>query len=581
MPISCNELGLKNSQQSLGYALMAVGVGASALALARFAMSDAAALNVFDWALIGAVGLFGVRRLYVGANIALSLVIDTVGPAGIERADFTLSELLMHRRVWTYRRPDGLLGKIYHRFVPRLVFLTPPRRRLLDGVPMHAALGIVAFILLVYYGRLAAPFAVVVFVSAVGRLLALWYASSGQSNNQPPIEVYEKPEHLSEAGNPIDLYKHVRLAFEKFREKGFQNRILIDQSPAVGVNPRTNECSGNLLIETQPIPLDPDRKVPRIALILDAFGVVLELVGCGMLLFMPVLADAAEQQVWYLLAASISWWFGSAFLMIAQDIHYTFRFRSDVVWLYFDGSYLMNKLAVGGGFAGLPSTEGNSVKSDLHVFIRGARLVTECSPSSSGFWHQLVGSTRPAEESLASSPRYIVSTRADAVFSERLDWLVGNLNVYQDSAHKLRTPDLHTPDMQQMLIAGAQMTHLLNAAAAQGAAQGQASALVQPQPTPQLPNVIAQQRWPGPPLTPPKSHANQPPAPAATPAPHKLPSPASPIVTGQTLANSSSKSVGWPCRNCGRNLKAPIAMAGQSLRCVGCGSQQIVPRSAS
>jgi hypothetical protein len=565
MPIAPHDLGLKNTQQRFGYTLLASGGVVAALGAVCLLRAAGAESSVHEVAVAAVVTLLAFRRVYVGANLVLAVMVDTVGPAGIGGDHTVLRELLLHRRIWTYQRPRGLIRSLFYRFQPRIVYLTPPYRSLLDGLTPNLLVLAVTLAATVAAGAPAVPLLVVASTALFCRWIALHRAIRGLPSQSPPVETHEAPEHLTGAGNPADLYHHVRIAFEQLREKQFQNRMLMDRRPVLGNQAATNQCDADLMVETQPVPEADSGRQPAAALWLDACGAILEVAGYATLLFVAQWAETAERQGWLAGAALLAVAYGSRFLLIAQRIHYTFRFRSDVIWLNFTGSYVLNRVAIGGGLTGLPSTEGQVVKSDLHVFVRGSRLLTECSPPSGTFRDQLFGTTRPAEQTLQSAPRYLVSAAMDEMFKSRLNWIVANVLHYADVGTQLRTPDLMSPDAQQLLSANAQLNRVMHATAQHGAVQGQQAAAALPAPAnlppaPALPFI-------------PASPANFTAGPTAPPAVAPGAPPAAPCPTP-----AGPRKVAWTCGKCGKSMSAPADWAGKPMKCSACGKQHIVPR---
>ena len=236
MPITSTDLGLKQTQRQCGYGLIAAGSLVSLMALIRFLTLESP--GGLEWTAIWLVGLFGLRRLYVGVHLLLDVFVDSLGPADIQNAHAVVKELLWHRRIWTYQRPNGLVEKIYYHFVPAFVFLTPPYRRLVIGIVPHLLLTVAAAGGFVYVGMPAVLPLLLLLAAGFGRGIALWNATRASFAAQPPVDVYERPEHLTKAGSPVDLYSHIKRTLEQLREGEFQNRTLHDRSPQMGMKLR-------------------------------------------------------------------------------------------------------------------------------------------------------------------------------------------------------------------------------------------------------------------------------------------------------------------------------------------------------
>lgn len=470
IPISPNKLGLENSQQGLGFGLLAVGVVACALALLRYLITSTVPLSPLEWLLFASLLVLAARRIYVGLSLIFSFVIDTKGPTYLSQP--MVEEMLRTHTVWRHDLPSGLLGNVLYRLAPKVYFLTPPFQGLIRGMVAQFLIGLCAFGLLVYMGKFAVPLVAVVIISTVGRGLALRYAVVTSSKQQPllakregdaerpGVEIYEQREHLKDAGNPTDLYFHLRDAFEELRERSFPNMTLCDREPDIGVNAASNKFSADLIVETQPMPMNANKRASPPALILGAFGLVLEPLGCALLLFAGIFTGSLEELIMWKVASMLSLWYGSAFFLMAHRILCTFRFRSDLIWLHFDGSYQLHRLSVGGGFSGLPGTEGHSIKSDIFMHVRATRLVSECTPDADSMWEQILGIAHLATRTLQTAPRYVVRTQRDSAFQERLDRITKGVVRYEDDAARLRTPDMQSPDVQNMVAIG---LNILNA----------------------------------------------------------------------------------------------------------------------
>mgnify|MGYP001474849369 CR=1 FL=1 len=588
LPITSNTLGLNKSQRLAGAMLVLSAVLVGALVLLR-----ALTLSDQDWeqvsprralvlCAVAVSGVFALRRLYVGMHVLLEILVDAAGPAVIEQEQFAIRELIFHRRIWTYRKPHGLIEKVCCRLFRGLLFLTPPYRGLLDGFSFQVLVLVVAGGCVVYCGVSALPLASCVLFAILGRLSALGVGLRARIWREPPVDVYEQPEHLTEAGNPLDLYHQLRLTLEKLREGGFQNRVITDSSSGLAPAAEANKFTADLLVETQPMSVDGSHRVQPAIWISSLCGVALEATGFGLLLFTGTWAGTPQAWAFSLAAAAGSIWYGARFLFLSQAIQYTFRFRSDLLWLHFDGTYLLNKLAVGGGLTGLPSAEGQSLKSDLWVFVRAARVITECSPMQAGVGRQLWSSSQPAETVLQRVPRYVVSSQLDPVLAERLAVVVNNLRSYRDQADDLRTPDLRADRMSQMLQANVQITQMLNVASAFGAAHG---ANLATDPTSGGPSPLA---LPAPPHSPPRlgsGPATKSPAVPTRRAPTaptpRTPPPPAPSSTGRKPPGSAvggqgaAQPRGNPkCLDCGQSLPVPPSTAGAWVKCPNCGRVQ-------
>lgn len=526
VPVSPNRLGLENSQQRLGGALLLVGTSVGLLVLLRYSALAESPLLAWDAATLAGLTLFAIRRCYVGLRLLFARIVDTQGPAPLDH--LLVKDLLRKHTLLLTHLPGGLGGDMLHRLAPRVYFLSPDCQGLGRGILLHLLFGLAVGVGLFYAGPLVLPLACVVGAALIGRVLALRAAVAASSQlpqpltgaspaGQPPgVEIMERREHLTNAGNPVDLYFRLRNSFEELREQMFPNTFLCNRDPVVGVNAPSNKVIADLLVETQPMAVARGGHSAATPLILESFGALLEVTAGGLLLWAESASGGWNGQMAWRLAGLLALWYGSAFLLMAHRMLCSFRFRSDVIWLQFEGTYQWQRLAVGGGLAGLPSSEAQSVKSDMYLYVWATRLISECIPQANSVVGQLLGAANLATKTVQTAPRYVVRAQKDAAFKERLDRILKAAIGFEDDSTRLRTPDLQASDVQHMVLTGLNILSAQQAASSQRPPQslaGQPRTVSSAQPS--LPSPSPQ----APPTARPKVQppAGPPPGPVATP----------------------------------------------------------------
>lgn len=574
-PVSANSLGLRNPHHYFGCTDTVIGGVVAVLTLVRFVGSLVAPIEFWEWPFLIMLLGYAARRIYVGLRLIVHGFVDALGPGPISRADHTIAELLEHKRIWTYGRPQGLVAELLHQLTPGLNYLTPPFQALRDGSVHQITIAVLAFLALLatpYLGWATVPLLLVATVALAIRMTAIRLAVGYLSGDQPAVEVYDGKEHLTEAGNPIDFFNSLCVATESLQERGYRNRVLFQKPPAVGSNATTNRCEADLVLETQPVPLTDQRSTSRTVLLLDIGGAALECLGVAILLAMLPGYTTFSTAFLLFMAALVAWDAGTRFRLLAQGLLCTFRFRSDLFWLRIEGSYVVNEVAVGGGLNGFVSTKGQAFRSDLFVKVYGTRIISECGPPLRGFFARLWGNPSAAEAVLQYAPRYVLSAHLDPDYQDRLRWLLGQLRTYRDQSENLRAPNLDSQRMSQLVSQNLSVAQMLGAATAQGTVMGQhqATQLISGNPVPQpvLATVVQAPLPPG-----------GLPAPVPVPVPPIVPATSPP----QMVAPPKPKVevVRWNCHQCGKELKAAAEHAGKRAKCTQCSTPQVIPTATS
>jgi hypothetical protein len=543
MPVSSNSLHLENPLRGYGFAHLILAGGILVLALLRLVvspLSDRLAPLELLWIGLVPVAVAVLGHGFVGLRALVSFTVQAGAPALIHKAAHAVPQLLLHRTISdTYERPVKFLEQLIFHFLPQYIYLTPANRRVLTGIRGLLLTLLAGGVALVFLGPAGTWLLVPPLLALVARAAAL-HASTPEI---PRCEdVCEQAHHLTRAGDPIGLFHHTRMVLETFREKDFQNRVLLSQLPQVGANAASNRTEADLAIETQPLPLAPPRG-PRNAQIMDLAGVVLGLLAWGLFLSLWGV-PYADPRVWVagFLAAGLALLCALGCFRIAFGLHNTFRFRSDLYWLSFEGSYHVLKLGPTGGHGTLSAVR-DCFQSDLRLFARGVRVVTECTApyGSMRSWEKGAGL---AGDLALRTPRYVVATDPDREFRGRLGYLIQELDAYRDEGGKLRAPDLDE-NLANLIAMNAQIQQL------QAQAQGQALAqLHQGLPPLVLPVQAAPLGLPGPQR--PSLSIPQPASPPTTPVPTAILPPGPPSALGTSTARAAS--AGNTCPKCGKKV---------------------------
>jgi hypothetical protein len=489
MPVSANTLGLENPQKPLGYSQLALSGGVLLLAIVRavfllrtpVSSGDFEIPYVVGWGAVIGAAIAGLGHLAVGIRALLTFVVQAGAPAELNRARATVSQLLSDRTIVdTYERPRSVFQLLLFRLAPRFIYLTPGFRRLVPG------LGGGIFVLLLVL--LASPllFAVagpattwllvVLTIASASRLAAL---SCATPSIPDASFVAEQHHHLTKAGDPHGLFQQAYHAIEKFREGTFRNRTLRKELPRFGTNSQDNQVEGELLIETQPMPLRSPESSPRSALLLEASAVALGMLAWGLLLFSSMVTDLSTRaSIMTYLAGGLGLLACWRHFELASGIRNTFLFRSDLYWLRIEGSYTVTKLGPTGG-GGTITSERESFMSDLRVVLYGSRIVSECTVPYGSLPKPQDASGLEGEIALCS-PRLIVTTCSGEDFRSRLYAVLRTLEDYRDTGGQLRAPDFDE-NLAQVLNLNAQIHQMQANAQAQAlAAHGLAPRVIGP-----------------------------------------------------------------------------------------------------
>jgi hypothetical protein len=481
--LTSNELGIENPQRAYGAARLVEALGIGLMLLLSLLWLAAADDSKWLAALFWLTAPFSVvKQLIQALKALLSFFVPAGAPAGIRHGGHALRDLLLHRTIAdTYDRP-GILQALLHQFSGRFTFLLPPQRQLTRSlgrrlwqpivlVPLLvlAAMGLVSWVLPLLI-------ALVLFFDLVAGLLAVSVAVA----QAPRTDVHESSSQLHDAGNPIDLYHDALAGIGHLREGQFQNRLYVQEPPEVGVRAGSNRFEAQILVETQPIPLVNPSGVPWDAWIMDAAGVLLGWAGWGLWACLPAFTTPADVAV-AICSGFLFIALGRRCLASAYRLHNTFRFRSDLFWLHFTGSYVTSEVGIGDGRGGKFFSKKTRIQSDVHLEVRATRLVSLCTVPSSAEAHELRRLTREnglefaeqtyAAEAALDTPRYIVEAHlADVSFQRRLHTLLQQMKSYRDHAGHLAGIELAGQAVQQIVAANVQVDQINRQAALPGAA---------------------------------------------------------------------------------------------------------------
>jgi hypothetical protein len=316
----------------------------------------------------------------------------------------------------------------------------------------------------------------------------------------PRVQVYRERLHLTDAGNPDDLFNHVRVCLDRLGEGTFPNRRLWDKAPQVGARASTNQFVAEVSIETQPVPVVTVGGMCVNAVLLDMAAVLLG--GLGWLLWLfrspqaaPLSAgDLWEQNIPYglmvvtsLVTLLLSW----RLFRMAYGLYNTFRFRSDVFWLIFTGTYTASKIGLGDGRGSQFFSHRERIQSDVLIELLAARVISECTVPQAWAVPEPAGTAYAGEVALGQ-PRYIVESVMDAPFGQRLAFLLDHLRSFRDSSNTLADVRISAPSAGEILGANLQIAMQSEAArlrAAQAAIPPQAIPIppALPSPPPAVP----------------------------------------------------------------------------------------------
>lgn len=425
-------------------------------------------------------GLLALRYFYLGAKGALSFFVPGHVPRGIGSSTQVLEEIFLRRAISnTYQRPSNIFQLLLHAVYPQSTFLTPPHRPLFRSL-LWALLPLVASILLWIALEQDQWPLLLISLTALAGLIAAIVASTPRV---PLVEVHEGREKLLEAGNPIDLFHHIEMAFENFRQQPWPNRELRQVKPEVGVHSTTNRFEAELQLETQPIPVAGSGSTARNGAVLSFSGALLAAVGLGLLLF------NSNDLYWPgIVGGGMGMILGWRLLSVASGLHSTFRFQSLVFWLQFSGSYTTGSIGIGSGHQGTLKSQRDRIQSDINVRLWVTQLITESAmPECSQGSNDLVPLGHCADRALTSD-RYVVEALVDSDCQQKLEILMRQLREYRDDSDVLPGVNINAKSVSQIVQANAQLTALSSAAKATGAAQGPALLSSSGVPMPGLPS---------------------------------------------------------------------------------------------
>jgi hypothetical protein len=267
----------------------------------------------------------------------------------------------------------------------------------------------------------------------------------------------------------------------ELRHEDFANRSYFRSEPDITNVQRdvTSTFSGELLVETQPLPVA--RSGSRSALLLGCAGVAFTFAGLFILVSTPLPVEPGTMPessalTWVACAFTLCY-FGGRFLENALALLQVFRFESNLFWIHLKGSFTSSNIGIGDGRGGQFYAERRSIQSDTHATVYGARIVSEGN-----------GPNALVVE------RIIVDSKRDERFDAAFARLLESMQSFKDSTSTLPTIAFENQGVQQILKANMAVTEGMSAASNRGAleaAEGFAPALQQSEgssPPPPLPS---------------------------------------------------------------------------------------------
>lgn len=446
----------------------------------------------------------------------------------------------------TYRLPTGLWELIATTLAPQFTNNTPATRSLLHlvgrGLSAAVASIVIGFTLMVN-GQILAGFLLAVGALAVAgiRLLVLYKAVPDKLPGRPDVTLLRGDDlRLTEAGNPIALVQNTVRITAPMRN-GDESRLSQNGPDRLD---RLSYASfqGDVAFESRPVIQPPRPEYLAAAQYLEYASAAICLFGLAIFVLTPPSESAAGIKFVGLAIPGLC----IAMMRTAFSLRNTFRFKSDLIAVWFKGNYQYQK----GGLNGQRSAEVELVKSDITTVVAGARVLSECTP---GFHEYFSPDPERANVqalnfvwSSLKSPRYIVRTVPDPEFRTRMQSLCDSIKQYREVFRDVIGVNLDSHEAQrivrenvlqdqqndlfrQQLLMQAQMQNQILAKALEGMAPQQAAQmLAQGGLQAPLPGLIQQAAQPQPiptlkPITPPVV--------AAVPEPEAKPKTQSGVIT--------------------------------------------------
>jgi hypothetical protein len=589
LPVAAKHLGLANPKKGHGLALLGLGLFLALLLLLRVppliadlrvAITDPERLI---WPLAAALPVLAALivaplLLYRGGLAALHFFEPARAPADIGDCEKVIPQLLDHRQLeGRFVRPTGLVQLLLARLFRTIPYLTPPQRPLLRALVLPVVVLPAALGLWIATGWFPG-YLLLVALLALGAVTAALRVSPAR---KPPAEVYDNHLELMKAGNPADLFNHLRVCLNALQEGNFPNRVLREVPPEIGALASGNwfEFQAETLVETQPLPVADGPRLPLNAVALDIAAVLLGGLGWVLLLFLqPVpfptdkLSKFWELNASYLLAIAaglIALERCHRFLGVAYGLYNTFRFRSDLFWLRFTGTYTVANIGIGAGRGGQFFSRRESILSKIHVDFRAARLISECTAVGAWSASEPVAHAADGGEAALVAPRYLVEAVLHPHLGQRVAYLLAHLRGFHDGGDTLGEVRVTAPSVGEIVGANLQLTmqaEAVRVAGAQRAMEPPApgstpGALPAPVPVPvptRLPAPVpAPQAGPPRPAQPAVALPQQvTPAPAAQAVVCIIPCPYADCGQRHQVQATSGQRVRFPCSRCRREVQA-------------------------
>lgn len=494
LPVTSHRLTVNRLLRAQGGVLLvmacvlgtAVGLRlATLLPLVRYVQAQIAGMGrtyvvsdegVIVLALLTATAVFTVPAIVhciVGLVSGVNKLLLPVGApldAGIlSGARVVLDQLFRHRVISEYCQPTPLMrlaaSIISRRYIYARNEVRDLARQMCVAVVILLVLLAVSAILLVcrtsatpvgWWERFVASWAFPThLVEVTGFVVViLFLAVLASIPRVPQVEVKNANEHLSNTGNPVNFFNHLLATSARFAHEHHPNSILAESAPSLGkiVQGESDEYSAEVLLETQAIPAAAGG-TPLNAVILDVGGASLRCVGYAILIFFPEILtlplnsmDGATQFVLLLLGGVLAVRTGTHLLKSGNSLHRIVKFESDVFWLSCRGTYTVGNIGLGDGRGGQVYTGKPSVDSEAYVELFGSRVITEWMPAD--------------DQSLAKPSRILVDSTTPEDFCARFEHFIQEMREYSDTTSNLPRVNLATPDIEDIVQANAEISHL-------------------------------------------------------------------------------------------------------------------------
>ena len=422
-----------NPLQPHGIALLLFAAGAAVLAILGLAVYGG---NNLPWAAVA--GVAAAVAAVRGLMLYLQPFAWPAGaPEGINGQKSKVHELLGmlpsdNSFLGTYRLPTGFWELIVRAVAPHFSYQTPATRGLIRGVGRGIGTVVACVVVGLILASNNAPGAGIILalggISLAGiRLFVLYRTVPDLPPGNP--QVVDRRLRLTQSGNPAALFRaaHIEL-FDPIRDGDTDGRLYEVETDS-GDRRKLTTFKGTIAFESKPFREPSNPEHVKAAGLLEFAAVATALFGVVVFLF----AKPTPENMPFKFAGMVIAGFSGSLMWTAFYLRNTFRFRSDLFAVTFDGTVQSQR--AGGEGAGFG--EIDRVKSDIHIRIVGTRVLSECTLSR----YDLPGGkgktanvkALQATWSALTSPRYLVRTAVDARFQAKLDHMIQALEGFQDT----------------------------------------------------------------------------------------------------------------------------------------------------